>query len=47
VGEFLRFADKSVKVRFCNSCAQANMRAYWAMRATVTDPAKIAREAKA
>lgn len=46
LSEYLSFASKSIKVKFCNDCSQGNMRRYWAMRSAVTDPAKIARDAK-
>lgn len=31
---------------YCDGCARENMRRYWAARATVRDPRKLAQEAR-
>jgi RNA polymerase subunit RPABC4/transcription elongation factor Spt4 len=44
--EFLSFANRAIRVRKCNACAQSNMARYWKSMSLVTDPAKMARDAR-
>ena len=44
--EFLSFANRTIKVRKCNACVRSNMARYWKSMSLVTDPAKMARDAR-